>query len=65
MTDNTQEMTFEQAFSTLQATVQRLESGDLTLEEAVALYELGRDLSARCQTLLDAAELRVKKLSPE
>ncbi len=62
MSDETQEMSFEQAFSALQATVQRLESGELTLEDSVALYELGRRLSARCQALLDAAELRVKQV---
>jgi len=62
MSDDTQEMSFEQAFSTLQATVMRLESGELTLEESVALYELGRQLSTRCQALLDAAELRVKRV---
>jgi len=62
MSDETQDMTFEQAFSALQATVQRLESGELTLEDSVSLYELGRTLSARCQTLLDAAELRVKRV---
>lgn len=62
MTDDTQEMNFEQAFSALQVTVQRLESGELTLEDSVALYELGRRLSARCQALLDAAELRVKRV---
>ncbi len=62
MSDEIQDMTFEQSFSALQATVQRLESGELTLEDSVALYELGRTLSARCQTLLDAAELRVKRV---
>ena len=62
MTDETQEMSFEQAFGALQVTVQRLESGELTLEDSVALYELGRQLSARCQALLDAAELRVKRV---
>jgi exodeoxyribonuclease VII small subunit len=62
MTDETQEMNFEQAFSALQVTVQRLESGELTLEDSVALYELGRRLSVRCQALLDAAELRVKQV---
>jgi exodeoxyribonuclease VII small subunit len=55
-------MSFEQAFATLQEVVMQLESGELTLEQSVALYELGRNLSARCQTLLDAAELRVKQV---
>ncbi len=34
-------LSFEEAFGELEATVQRLEAGDLTLDEAVALYERG------------------------
>jgi exodeoxyribonuclease VII small subunit len=62
VSDDVGAMSFEQAFATLQEVVMQLESGELTLEQSVALYELGRNLSARCQTLLDAAELRVKQV---
>jgi exodeoxyribonuclease VII small subunit len=62
VSDDVGVMSFEQAFATLQEVVTQLESGELSLEQSVALYELGRTLSARCQTLLDAAELRVKQV---
>ena len=62
MTDNAHDLTFEQAYERLEAIVARLESGDLSLEEAVALYEQGRVLAQQCGDLLDAAELRVQQL---
>jgi exodeoxyribonuclease VII small subunit len=56
--------TFEEAYRELEATVKRLEEGDLTLEEAMALFEKGMELVQYCQRLLDEAELRVKALLP-
>jgi exodeoxyribonuclease VII small subunit len=57
-----QELSFEAAFSELEALLERLDRGDLPLDESVALYERGRQLAARCQSLLDSAELRVTRL---
>jgi len=57
-----EELNFEEAFSELQGTVQRLEEGDLTLEAAISLYERGMALARRCTDALDAAELQVQKL---
>lgn len=54
---------FETAFQQLETTVQRLEAGDLTLEEALALYEQGMRLARRCGEALDAAELQVQQLT--
>jgi len=54
---------FEKAFHELEATVQRLEEGDLTLEEALALYERGMRLARHCSDALDAAELQVQQLT--
>jgi exodeoxyribonuclease VII small subunit len=59
------QLTFEQAFEELNAIVQQLESGELALEESVTLYQRGRALSARCQSLLDRAELRVNQLNDD
>jgi exodeoxyribonuclease VII small subunit len=56
-------MSFEQAFTTLEDTVGKLESGGLTLEQAVALYEEGMRLAHLCGRQLDAAELRVSRLA--
>lgn len=43
--------------------VERLESGNLPLEEMLKLYEEGMTLSQKLNTTLSAAELQVKKLS--
>jgi exodeoxyribonuclease VII small subunit len=53
---------FEAALAELEATVRRLDSGDLPLEEALALYEKGVALQQECQTLLDNTERRIVEL---
>ncbi len=58
-------LTFEEAFRELEAVVQRLEQGDLPLDESLELYERGISLARQCSERLDAAELRVRQLSPE
>lgn len=57
-----EEMTFEQAFAALEETVEQLETGELTMEDTLSLYERGQALARRCQDLLDQAELRVTQL---
>jgi exodeoxyribonuclease VII small subunit len=56
------ELGFEVAFSELEQTVQKLEAGELTLEESVALFERGQALATYCQKQLDTAELKVEQL---
>jgi exodeoxyribonuclease VII small subunit len=56
------EMPYEQAFQELEAAVRQLESGERPLEEALALFERGQVLAARCSELLEAAELKLKAL---
>ena len=58
-------MEYEEAYSALQDVIQKLESGEHSLDESVSLYEQGRLLSLRCQTLLDNAELRIKQLNED
>ena len=53
---------FEVALAELEATVRRLDSGDLPLEEALSLYEKGVALQQECQTLLDNTERRIVEL---
>ena len=55
--------TFEEAFQQLEELTQRLEEGGLPLEEMVSLYEQGMKLANLCLTMLEEAELRVKKLA--
>ena len=57
-----EETTFEAAFAELERVVQQLESGELTLEETISLYERGQSLARCCQRQLDQAELRVAHL---
>ena len=62
MTDDLSSLSFEQAIGELESTVQRLEEGDLSLTEAIALYERGMHLVQHCNDALDAAELQVQEL---
>ncbi|MFZ5915417.1 MAG: exodeoxyribonuclease VII small subunit [Chloroflexota bacterium] len=56
---------FEAAFQELEAVVRRLEDGELTLDEAIALFERGQALARLCNDRLEQAELRVKQLLPD
>jgi exodeoxyribonuclease VII small subunit len=53
---------FEQALADLEALVARMEKGDLPLEEALAHFERGIELTRRCQSALKDAELKVQML---
>ncbi|MFL5812668.1 MAG: exodeoxyribonuclease VII small subunit [Bdellovibrionia bacterium] len=53
---------FEAAMEQLQATVKRLEGGELSLEQALQNFEEGVKLSRLCQQHLSAAEQRVEIL---
>ncbi len=54
--------TFEAALKTLEAAVERLEQGDLPLEEALACFEEGVQAASSCQGLLKDVETRVECL---
>lgn len=54
---------YEDLVRELEASVSRLESGELSLEDAVLEYEFGMAIIERCNTLLDTAELRVTELA--
>jgi exodeoxyribonuclease VII small subunit len=53
---------FESAMKGLEEIVSRLEAGDLPLEQALALFEEGVQISRFCNSKLDAAERRVEIL---
>ena len=57
------EPTFEEAQRELEGIVQRLERGDATLDEAIALWERGEELYRFCLAKLDAAQGRVDELA--
>jgi exodeoxyribonuclease VII small subunit len=54
--------TYEQAFTELEDIVEKLNSGELPLQDTVTLYTRGKELAAFCQKLLDTAELGISKL---
>ncbi len=54
--------TFEEAYTSLEEIVARLEQGGLPLETSLTYYELGVLLGDRCTQLLEQAELRVSQL---
>ena len=55
-------LSFEESMQRLEIIVQRLERGDVPLEESLALFEEGSGLIAQCSKLLDSAEQKVIKL---
>jgi len=58
-------LNYEQAFGELETVVERLGTGDLPLEEALALFEKGQALATRCSELLEQAELKLRQLVPD
>ncbi len=55
----TAELSYEQARAELATVVEKLESGGITLEESLALWERGEQLAATCQKWLDGARARL------
>ncbi len=53
---------FEQSLKKLENIVDKLEKGELTLEESLKLFEEGVGLSAACKKELEAAEGKVQML---
>jgi exodeoxyribonuclease VII small subunit len=61
----TSEPTFEKALAELEKIVARMESGELSLEEALATHKRGIELARFCQQKLEAAQQQVKVLEGE
>ena len=58
-------LSFEAAMAELESVVTRLESGDVALEESIALYQRGAELRAHCAAKLSAAEEKVAKITTD
>jgi exodeoxyribonuclease VII small subunit len=54
---------FERSLDELEQLVQRMEKGELSLDDSLQAYERGVALYRHCQTALEQAELRVRLLS--
>ena len=59
---NNEEISFEEAYTSLEETVRALEEGGLSLAEATRVYEEGTRLARICNELLSSAELRITRL---
>jgi exodeoxyribonuclease VII small subunit len=59
------DMTFEKAIRELENIVTSLENGDVALDQAIALFERGMELSRYCSQRLDEAEGKITMLIKE
>jgi len=57
-------LSYEQARDELVEVVRALESGGITLEESLALWERGERLAQICQGWLDGARARLERAAP-
>ena len=56
---------FEEAMKELGDIVEKLEDGDVSLEESIKLFENGMKLSKTCQKMLENAEKKVSVLTAD
>ena len=62
MAKKDKQIQFEEAFKRLDEIVTKLESGDLSLEQSMTLFEEGITLTKTCKTRLEAAEQKIQLL---
>ena len=55
-------LSFEEALSRLDETVQALEKGGLAIADSTRLFEEGAKLARRCHDLLAGAELKISRI---
>ncbi len=60
--EDSQQLSFEEALAELEAIVDRLESGEVSLDDAISSYARGMSLKQQCQQRLEEARLRVEKI---
>ncbi len=63
MTSSTDTLSFEDALRELVSIVEKLEAGQLPLNENITLYERGQKLTTHCNQLLDNAEVQVRTIT--
>lgn len=59
----TSDLSFEDALRQLEDIVRKLESGDVPLDQSIALYSEGEKLRGLCQKRLEAAQARIEKIT--
>lgn len=61
--DDIKAMSFEDALSELETIVQKLEAGQVSLEESIDIYTRGTQLKQFCESKLQSAEARIRKIT--
>ena len=56
-------LNFEDALKRLEEIVRKLESGDVPLDQSIALYSEGEKLRGLCQQRLEAAQAKIEKIT--
>jgi exodeoxyribonuclease VII small subunit len=62
---NEQKISFEEAMSKLEQIVDKLEEGDVPLEEAIVFYKEGMELSKLCHDKLKSVEEQLTQIITE
>jgi len=63
--ENIDELSFEEAIAGLTDIVDKIEQGQIPLQESLDQYERGMALIKRCRTILQQAEQRIEKITKE
>jgi exodeoxyribonuclease VII small subunit len=63
--DEVAKLTFEQAIQQLKGIVDRIEQGEIPLQDSLEQYEKGMALIKHCRDILQKAEKRIDKISKE
>lgn len=58
-----EKINYEKAIARLEEITDKLENGNLPLEEMMKLYEEGTNLASKCSKILDEAQLKITELS--
>lgn len=58
-----EQLSFEDALAELKQIVERLETGQGKLDDAIAAYERGARLKAHCEAKLKEAQLKIEKIA--
>jgi exodeoxyribonuclease VII small subunit len=58
-------MSFEEAIKELGGIVQKIEQGEIPLQDSLEQYEKGMALIKHCKSILEKAEKRIEKISKE
>jgi exodeoxyribonuclease VII small subunit len=65
MSSNDEILDFEESLKQLEEIVNKMEQGQLSLEQSLGAFEQGVQLTRQCQNTLKQAEQRVAKLTPK